>query len=62
MRVNGVKDIGAHIIAKTYRKLKAWEHEREYRLAIDNSFYNLNDLKNRNLKFHPRYLKGLIWN
>lgn len=47
--------------AKTYRKLKAWEHECEYRLAIDNSFYNLNDLKNRNLKFNPRNLKGLIF-
>lgn len=47
--------------AKTYRKLKAWEYEREYRLALSNSFYTFNDPNSRNLRYDPKILKGVIF-
>lgn len=46
---------------KTYRKLKAWEHENEYRLVLTNQVYRFNDSKNRNLQYDPQMLKGLIF-
>ncbi len=47
--------------AKNYRKLKAWEHESEYRLVINNMFYRFDDPESRNLKFEPKILKGVIF-
>ena len=47
--------------AKTYRKLKDWEQENEYRLAIENTFYSFNTPESRNLKYNPQNLKGVIF-
>lgn len=47
--------------AKTYRKLKVWKYEREYRLALSNSFYTFNDPNSRNLRYDPKILKGVIF-
>ena len=47
--------------SKSYRKLKAWEHENEYRIAIDNTFHVYDDPKSRNLKYEPESLKGIIF-
>lgn len=47
--------------AKTYRKIKAWEHENEYRLSLDNMFSEYNEPVNRNLKYSPEHFKGLIF-
>lgn len=46
--------------AKTYRKLKAWEYENEYRISIANTFYEFNKPESRNLKYSPKCLKGII--
>ena len=47
--------------AKTYRKIKAWEHENEYRLSLYNMFSEYNEPVNRNLKYSPEHFKGLIF-
>lgn len=47
--------------AKTYKKLKAWEYENEYRLAITNTFYNFSQPESRNLKYDPKCLIGVIF-
>lgn len=44
--------------AKTYRKLKTWEHESEYRLALSNTFY---EFDSRNLRYDYKALKGIIF-
>ena len=47
--------------AKTYRKTKEWDHENEYRAAIDNFFHEFDDQQKRNLKFDWKILKGVIF-
>ncbi len=47
--------------AKTYRKLKAWEHENEYRIALSNTLYNFDEPASRNLRYESKALKGLIF-
>ncbi len=47
--------------AKTYRKLKAWEYEDEYRLAITNTFYDFNKPESRNLRYDSKCLIGVIF-
>lgn len=46
---------------KTYRKIKAWEHENEYRLALTNTFYDFNEPTSRNLRYEPKAFKGIIF-
>lgn len=46
---------------KTYQKLKAWEHENEYRLAISNMFYEYSEPSSRNLRYDMKMLKGIIF-
>lgn len=48
-------------VAKTYRKLKAWEHENEYRIALSNSFYNFDEPTSRNLPYDSKALKGVVF-
>lgn len=55
------KEYWAAYEAKTYRKLKAWEYENEYRVALSNTFYNFDKPESRNLKYDPKALKGLIF-
>lgn len=47
--------------AKTYRKLKTWEYENEYRLALTNTFYEFDDPQSRNLQYEYKALKGIIF-
>ena len=47
--------------AKTYRKLKAWEYEQEYRITLSNTFHSFNTKDSRNLKYDPKILKGIIF-
>lgn len=46
---------------KTYRKIKAWEHENEYRLALTNTFCEFNEPTSRNLRYEPKAFKGVIF-
>lgn len=46
---------------KTYRKLRAWEHEKEYRIALTNTFYDYSKSESRNLKYDPKILRGVIF-
>ena len=47
--------------AKTYRKLKAWEYEKEYRIALADTFNTFDTPENQNLKYDPKVLKGIIF-
>lgn len=47
--------------AKTYRKLKDWEYEQEYRMTICNSFGLFENPESRNLKYDPKVLTGIIF-
>lgn len=47
--------------AKNYRKLKAWESEEEYRLVIDNTFYDYEKPDSRILPYDSEKLKGVIF-
>ena len=47
--------------AKTYRKMKEWEHECEYRIAYSNFLGTMDSEENRNLKIDPKQLKGIIF-
>lgn len=47
--------------AKNYRKIKAWAHEEEYRIVIDNSFYEYTDAQSRNLKYDTSRLRGVVF-
>ena len=47
--------------AKTFRKLKDWEHENEYRIDINNSFYDYTEKEKRNFAFKQGHLKGVIF-
>lgn len=47
--------------AKSYRKLKAWEYENEYRIIIDNMFYIFDTPESRNLKYDTKNFKGVIF-
>lgn len=47
--------------AKTYRKLEAWRHEDEYRLAVENSFGTFSGPESRNLRYEPKCLCGVIF-
>ena len=57
--------------AKNYRKMEAWGYENEYRIHIDNTFYEYtnNDIKEEekgikksvNQEYDPRILKGVIF-
>ena len=47
--------------SKTYQKIKAWEHEREYRIAIDDFFGGYDDPNSRNIKYDITSLKGVIF-
>ena len=46
---------------KTFRKLKSWEHEDEYRISIDNTFFSLEKPEERNIKYSNKDLKGVIF-
>lgn len=46
---------------KTYRKLKAWEHEQEYRLVVVDSFFDNDESEQRNMRFPYGILKGVIF-
>ena len=47
--------------AKTYRKLKAWEYEQEYRVTLANTLYTFSTPESRNLRYDPKVLKGIIF-
>ena len=47
--------------AKTYRKMKAWEYEQEYRITRTDMFNDLNTPESRNIKYDPKILKGIIF-
>lgn len=47
--------------AKTYRKLETWKQEDEYRLALSNTFYDLDTPGSRNLRYDFAALKGVIF-
>ena len=47
--------------AKNHRKVKAWEHESEYRVTIDNSFGQFTNKESRNLLYASEALKGVIF-
>lgn len=47
--------------AKTYRKLKAWEHEEEFRAVLTDSLCVYSESDNRNLKYDPKILRGVIF-
>jgi hypothetical protein len=47
--------------AKNYRKLKAWEHENEYRIVLDDTFYEYTTPELRNLKYDYKSLRGVIF-
>lgn len=47
--------------AKTYRKLKVWDYEQEYRLSRTDTFNSLNTPESRNIKYNPKVLKGIIF-
>lgn len=47
--------------AKNFRKLSVWKHENEYRLALANTFNSFGEPENRNLKYNPKALKGVIF-
>ena len=51
----------AVFVAKNYRKIKAWAHEEEYRMVIDNTFYEYTDAQSRNLRYDTSRLKGIIF-
>ena len=46
---------------KTYQKIKAWEYENEYRLALANTFREFAEPESRNLCYDKKHLKGLIF-
>lgn len=46
---------------KNYRKLTAWAHEEEYRIVIDNMFYEYSKPETRILKYDAAALKGVIF-
>ncbi len=46
---------------KTYQKNPAWEHEREYRIAVENFFGEFKEPASRNLRYTPEHLKGVIF-
>lgn len=43
------------------RKTKEWQHENEYRMVIDNSFYNYLTPESRMLPYDYRMLKGVVF-
>lgn len=43
-----------------YRKSQDWAHEQEYRLTIDNSFWDYSDKKNRLIHINPQNIVGVI--
>lgn len=47
--------------AKTYRKLKAWEYEDEYRLVICDMLRQYTKPESRNLRFDYKSLRGVIF-
>lgn len=46
---------------KTYQKNSAWQHEHEYRIAIENTFAEFKEPASRNLLYAPEHLKGVIF-
>lgn len=46
---------------KNYRKLESWEKEEEYRLVIDNMFYDYSEPDKRILAYDSEALKGVIF-
>lgn len=46
---------------KNYRKLKSWAREEEYRLVIDNMFYDYSEPEKRILAYDAEALKGVIF-
>lgn len=47
--------------AKTYRKLKTWEHENEYRLALTDMLDQFSEPEKRNIPYDYKALKGVIF-
>lgn len=46
---------------KNYRKLKAWEHENEYRIMITNTLDEYKGDDSRDFLYDPKALKGIIF-
>ena len=46
---------------KSFRKLKYWSYENEYRIALFNKGTSSIPIENRNFKFHYNILKGVIF-
>lgn len=46
---------------KNYRKLDSWASEEEYRLVIDNTFYDYSEPDKRILPYDSEALKGVIF-
>lgn len=47
--------------AKTYRKTKNWEHEKEFRVAVSNTFGEFDVPQKQNMSFDWNLLKGVIF-
>ena len=47
--------------AKNYRKLKDWEHEDEYRIVIDNTFYEYEEKESKIIQYDLKSLKGIVF-
>lgn len=46
---------------KNCHKMKEWSYEEEYRLIVDNTFGEFEKPEDRNLKYDPKALKGVIF-
>ncbi len=47
--------------AKTYRQTKNWEHEKEFRVAVSNTFGEFDVPQKQNMSFDWNLLKGVIF-
>lgn len=46
---------------KFYRKIPAWNYEREYRIFLEDRFYRYGDKNSRTLNYNLETLKGIIF-
>ena len=44
-----------------HKKLGSWEHEKEYRIHIDNTLKDISDPKSRKFMVSPKSIKGIIF-
>lgn len=47
--------------AKYYQKIKAWEHEQEYRIVLNDMLDSYDKPEDRNLPYNPEHLTGVIF-